>query len=205
MFQQFKNIDTAVRQLRIATILVVVSASLTSVFAILYGFDQVSKMQNKIYILSGDQVLEATAIDRKPDPEAEARAHISNFHLLFFSLEPNEMFISSTINKAFYLADGSAKRLYDDLREAGYFTYIISGNVSQTINIDSIAVDLGSYPFRWKCWATETLSRESKVTTRALVTTGRLRNSRRSANNGHGYIIEKLEVVDKQDLFIQNR
>jgi len=205
MFQKFKNIDTAVRQLRSATLLVVGSSVLVSVFAIYWGFDQVSKMQNRIYILSGDQALEAIATDRKANPGVEVKAHIRNFHQLFFSLEPDEKAILSNMNKAFYLADGSAKQLYDNLKEAGYFANIISGNVSQSINIDSIQVDMSSYPFHWKCWATEKLLRATTVTTRNLITNGLIRNSGRSDNNAHGYLIEKLQVMDNRDLLIQNR
>ena len=41
--------------------------------------------------------------------------------------------IQSNITKALYLADGSAKRQYENLKENGYYSNIISGNISQQI------------------------------------------------------------------------
>jgi hypothetical protein len=49
------------------------------------------------------------------------------------------------------VAVGSAKRAYDNLKENSYYANIISGNISQSINIDSIMVNTTDYPFYWKC------------------------------------------------------
>lgn len=205
MFEKIKTIDVAARQLRRITLVVAFGSVAGMLAAIFYGFNQADRAANRVYILAGDQALQALATDRKDNLLVEARAHIRNFHRLFFSLEPDEKVIRANMGQAFYLGDGSIKQQYDNLREAGYFSKIIAGNISQTVVVDSIRVVAGGYLCRWQCWATEKLVRPTTVTTRILVTRGSLRNTERSDNNPHGFLIEGLEVLDNRDLLIQNR
>jgi conjugative transposon TraK protein len=205
MFQTFKTIDTAVRQLRSVSKLVVLGSVLLSLYAIYYGYNQAWKIQDRIYILAGDKALEAVAADRKDNLAVEAKDHIRNFHQLFFTLEPDEKVITANIGRALYLGDGSVKRLYDNIQEAGYFSRIISGNISQSVAVDSIRLDMSAYPYPFTCWASQTLVRTSTVTTRNLVTTGWLRNTDRSDNNTHGFLIERFSVLDNHDLKTKNR
>jgi hypothetical protein len=50
--------------------------------------------------------------------------------------------IQQNITKALYLADGSAKQQYENLKENGYYSNIIAGNLSQQININSVQVQM---------------------------------------------------------------
>jgi conjugative transposon TraK protein len=156
-------------------------------------------------VMENGKAAEAVAVDRKEDLPVEARCHVRNFHVLFFTLDPDMKTILAGVGQAFYLADGSAKRLFDNLREAGYYAGIVAGNFSQSIRVDSVRVDIGRYPYRFKCYATEKIIRPTTITTRVLVTEGRLRNSARSDNNGFGFLIEGLEVLDNRDVLVQNR
>ncbi len=110
----------------------------------------------------------------------------------------------ATITKALYLADGSAKTQYDNLRESGFYANLIAGNISQQITVDSIQLDMNQYPFGFKCYATEKLIRTSSTVTRSLVTQGSLRNVARSDNNPHGFLIEKWETLENKDLNTQS-
>jgi len=126
------------------------------------------------------------------------------FHEDFFTLDPDDKAIQATITKALYLADESAKRQYDDLKEAGYYSNIVSGNISQQIVIDSISLDMKVYPYAFKCFATEKLIRTTSTTTRNLVTQGYLRNVSRSDNNPHGFLIEQWETLENKDEQVKN-
>src|SRR5258708_17327108 len=117
------------------------------------------KTGDRVYVLANGKVLEAVAASRKDNMPVEARDHIRVFYELFLSLEPDEKAIDSSMSRAFYLADGSVKRLYDNIREAGYFAGIISGNISQRTVVDSIQLDVKSYPLRFRCFATEKIIR----------------------------------------------
>ena len=100
-----------------------------------------AKVQDKIYILAGDKALEAYSSGRKDNVPVEARDHVTMFHQYFFTLDPDDKVIDANLEKALYLADGSAKKQYDNLKETGYYSNIISGNISQKINVDSVMVD----------------------------------------------------------------
>lgn len=200
MFKKMKNIDTAFRHIRSFTLIVIIGCVLTCCFALYKSFTLVSQMQSKIYILANGKALEAYASERKDNIPVEARDHVKTFHKLFFTLDPDDKAIAANITKALYLADGSAKRAYDDLKENGYYAGLISGNVNQTIAVDSLAVDINEYPYRFRCYATQSIVRPTSITTRSLVTEGALRNVSRSDNNPHGFLIERWSTIDNRDL-----
>lgn len=200
MFRKMKNIDTAFRHIRSFTLVVIIGCVLICCFALYKSFSLVSQMQSKIYILANGKALEAYASERKDNIPVEARDHVKTFHKLFFTLDPDDKAITANITKALYLADGSAKRAYDDLKENGYYAGLISGNVNQTIAVDSVAVDINEYPYKFRCYATQSIIRPTSITTRSLVTEGGLRNVSRSDNNPHGFLIERWRTIDNRDL-----
>lgn len=174
-------------------------------FCCLAVFPAGSAVPDKVYILASGKALEAFASDRKENIPVEARDHIRSFHQCFFTLDPDEKVINTNITRALYLADGSAKRLYDNLTESGYYAGIISGNISQEITVDSIALDMGSYPWYFRCYATQHIIRTSSIVTRDLVTEGWLRSVSRSDNNPHGFLIERWNTIENRDLSAQAR
>ena len=200
MFKKMKNIDTAFRHIRSFTLVVIIGCVLICCFALYKSFSLVSQMQSKIYILANGKALEAYASERKDNIPVEAKDHVKTFHKLFFTLDPDDKAIAANITKALYLADGSAKRAYDDLKENGYYAGLISGNVNQTIVVDSVAVDINEYPYKFRCYATQSIVRPTSITTRSLVTDGALRNVSRSDNNPHGFLIERWSTIDNRDL-----
>ncbi|UAB86010.1 conjugative transposon protein TraK [Zunongwangia sp. SCSIO 43204] len=200
MFKKMKNIDTAFRHIRGFTMLIIIGSVLLSCFALYKSFSLVSEMQDRIYILANGKALEAYSAGRKDNIPVEARDHVKTFHQLFFTLDPDDKAIATNITKALYLADGSAKRIYDDLKENGYYAGLISGNVNQTIHVDSVAVDINEYPYRFRCYATQCIIRPTSITTRSLITEGALRNVSRSDNNPHGFLIERWATIANKDL-----
>lgn len=205
MFRKAKNIDESFRQVRNFCALVVAASVLITGFAVFKSFSLVSTMQQKIYILANGKALEAYAAERKDNIPVEARDHVKTFHGYFFTLDPDDNAIKVNITKALYLADGTAKRVYDDLKENGYYAGLISGNVNQTISVDSVAVDVADYPYRFQCYATMKIIRPTTVTTRSLITEGALRNVSRSDNNPHGFLIERWNTIENRDLKTENR
>ena len=127
------------------------------------------------------------------------------FHHYFFTLDPDDKVIQANLLKALYLADASAKKQYDNLRENSYYANIISGNVSQEIRIDSIRIDTDQYPFYFRCSAVQRIIRATSIVTRSLITEGYLRNVQRSDNNPHGFLIERWNTVENKDIKSENR
>jgi conjugative transposon TraK protein len=205
MFSKMKNIDTAFRHVRGFTMLAITGCIIISCFSLYKSFSLVSQMQSKVYILANGKALEAYASDRKDNIPVEAKDHVKAFHKFFFTLDPDDKVIKSNITKALYLADDSAKRTYDDLKENGYYSGIISGNVSQTIQIDSVTIDINTYPYGFRCYSTQNIIRTTSIVHRNLITQGNLRNVSRSDNNPHGFLIERWNTIENRDLSSENR
>lgn len=205
MFNQMKNIDSAFRLIRSFTIVVIIGSFLLCCFALYKSFRLVSQMQSKVYILADSKALEANSSDRKDNIQVEARDHVKTFHEFFFTLDPDDKVIQQNLSKALYLADGSAKREYDNLKENGYYTNVIAGNISQKIQVDSISINITNYPYYFRCYATQNIIRATSTVSRSLITEGFLRNVSRSDNNPHGFLIERWSTIENRDLKIQNR
>lgn len=205
MFRQLKNIDTAFRYIRSFTIAVIVGNTLLAGFCYYQSYRLAGKVQGKIYVLYGDKVIEAFADDRKNYLPVEARAHVRDFHRLFFTLDPDERLIQSNITKAMYLADASARGKYQSLKESGFYTSVISGNVSQRIEVDSVNVDFNRKPYPFRCYATLQIRRPTSITTRSLVTEGYLQDAKASDNNSHGFLILNWTIIRNEDLNVINR
>ena len=205
MFKKMKNIDTAFRHVRGFTMLVIAGCVFICCFALYKSLSLVSKMQGKVYILANGKALEAYSSDRKDNIPVEAKDHVKTFHQLFFTLDPDDKVIKTNLTKALYLADASAKREYDNLKENGYYSGIISGNISQTINVDSVSIDINQYPYRFRCYATQSIVRTTSIVFRDLITEGALRNVSRSDNNPHGFLIERWTTIENRDIKTENR
>jgi conjugative transposon TraK protein len=205
MFQQLQNIDSAFKHIRLFSLVLIVCCAFTVCFTIYKSFALITESQERIYILSNGKALEAWSEERKDNIPVEARDHVRMFHHHFFTLDPDEKVIQSNITKALYLADASAKRQHDNLKENRYYSNVISGNISQTISIDSTRIDTDQYPFYFRCFAKQRLIRTTSIVTRSLVTEGYLRNVSRSDHNPHGFLIEKWSTLENKDIKTENR
>lgn len=203
MFQQLKNIDTAFRHVKTFSIFLILACLFISSFSLVKSYQAVQTAQNRIYILANGKALEAFSAGRKENIHVEAKDHVETFHEYFFSLDPDDKVIKTNVSKALYLADGSAKSQYDNLKEKGYYSNLISANISQKIRIDSVHLDVNQYPYFFRCYATQELIRSSSSTTRNLVTEGYLRNVSRSDNNPHGFLIERWQTISNHDTALQ--
>lgn len=205
MFTKTKNIESAFRHIKVFSLALIIGYTILCGFIVYSSLDAVRTLQGKIYVLVNGKALEAYASERSDNIGVEARDHIKTFHREFFTLAPDDKVILSNIKKALYLADESAKKEYDNLREQNYYSNVISGNVSQTVTTDSIAVDFNTYPYPFKFYGKQEITRPSSLVTRSLITTGFLRNVGRSDNNSHGFLIEKWHTLENNDLFIKTR
>lgn len=205
MFSKAKNIDRAFRSIKYFSLLVIIVCAFLSAFVMYNSYKLAARTQEKIYILANGKALEAYSSNRKDNIPVEIRDHVRIFHHYFFTLDPDEKVIQANITKALYLADGSAKKQYDNLKENSYYSNIMSGNISQEIDVDSVYVDVGRYPYYFRCYGTQRIIRSTTIVNRNLITEGFLRNVSRSDNNPHGFLIEKWSTLENKDIKTENR
>ena len=200
-FKSLKNIETSFKQIRIIAIVFVVLCAGITGYAVWNSFSFAEAQRQKIYVLDeGKSLMLALSQDLSQNRPVEAREHIKRFHELFFTLSPDKSAIESNINRALFLVDKSAFRYYQYMQEKGYYNRIVSGNINQIIQIDSVACNFDAYPYKTTVYAKQMIIRASNVTERSLVTRCDLRNSIRSDNNPHGFIMERFEIIENRDL-----
>ncbi len=169
--------------------------------ALIMVFDFAEKQRDKIYVLdNGKSLMLALSQDMSQNRPAEAREHVRRFHELFFTLSPDKSAIEHNINRALILSDNSAYNYYSDFAEKGYYNRIISGNINQVCNVDSVVCDFNNYPYTAKTYARQMIIRQSNVTQRSLITVCRLTNSSRSDDNPNGFIIEGFTILENKDI-----
>lgn len=205
MFQSLRNIDSAFRHIKWFSLVLIAACAATCCFTVYTSYRMVEKAGERIYVLSNAKAIEAFASERKDNIAVEARDHIRTFHHLFFSLSPDDKAIEAGIKRALYLADATAKVQYDDLKENGYYSGIISGNISQELITDSVVVVLEQYPYYWRYYGRQRIVRTTAVVMRSLTTEGMLRSVARSDNNPHGFLIEKWRTLENKDISIERR
>lgn len=202
MFTHLKNIETAFQQNKRIVALSIAASALIAVAAIWFSFRSYREAGAHIYVLANGKVLEAVAADRRENIPVEARDHVRMFHHYFFTLDPDEKVIEHNTRKALYLADESARNQYNGLREKNFYNNLISGNISQLIEVDSVQLNMDQYPYYFKCFAAQKLVRSTSTIRKLLITQGYLRNVSRSDNNPHGFLIEKWETLANRDTII---
>ncbi|HPM29959.1 MAG TPA: conjugative transposon protein TraK [Chryseolinea sp.] len=205
MFQQLKNIDTAFKHIRLFSLALIVACAFICCYTVYKSFQLITQTQERIYILSNAKALEAYSAERKDNIPVEARDHVKMFHHYFFTLDPDDKMIQAHVSKALYLADVSAKRQYDNLKESRYYSNIISGNISQDIEVDSISLNLDNYPYYFRYYSKQRIIRATSIVMRSLITEGYLRNVARSDNNSHGFLIERWNTLENKDIKTINR
>lgn len=193
-----KNIEAKVRLATFVALGSLVTALLMDVAGWAYAFKLVSNSQRSIYILDNNVPILARQTDMQMNRPAEYRAHVDLFHSIFFSLTPDDKYIEYQMKKAMYLIDESGVQQYNNLKEKGFFTSVLSSSSVLTLQTDSIALDLPRHYFRF--YGKLKIDRRSSTVIRSLVTEGNLQDIPRSDNNPHGVLITNWKTLENKDL-----
>ena len=205
-FKSLKNIESSFKQIRLFSIIFLCLCTAITGYALWSSYNFAEAQRQKIYVLdNGKSLMLALSQDLSQNRPVEAREHVRRFHELFFTLSPDKAAIESNIKRALFLSDKSAFNYYSDLSEKGYYARIVSGNINQAIQVDSVVCNFDKYPYQVMTYARQLIIRESNVTERSLITHCQLLNSVRSDNNPQGFTIEIFEIVENKDLKVTNR
>ncbi len=205
-FKTLRNIENSFRQIRLYAIAFAVLCISVVGYAVWQSYRFAEEQRQKVYVLdNGKSLMLALSQDASINRPVEAREHVRRFHELFFTLAPDKNAIESNMKRAFHLADKSAFDYYKDLSEKGYYNRIISGNVQQRIEVDSVICNFDSHPYAVRTYAKQFIIRSSNVTRRNLITSCYLVNSVRSDNNPQGFNIEKFAVMENKDIEVIER
>ncbi|WP_336687166.1 conjugative transposon protein TraK [Chryseobacterium bernardetii] len=200
-FKTLRNIESSFKQIRLFTFVFVVLCFGVVGVVVFKSYQFAEEQRQKIYVLdNGKSLMVALSQDMSINRPVEAREHVRRFHELFFTIAPDKNAIESNVKRAFNLSDQSAFNYYKDLQEKGYYNRIISGNIQQRIEVDSVVANFDSYPYDVKTYARQFIIRSSNLTIRNLITNCSLVNSVRSDSNPQGFTIEKFNVIENKDV-----
>jgi conjugative transposon TraK protein len=205
-FKSLKNIESSFKQIRLFSIIFLGLCAVITSYSVWSSYSFAEAQRQRIYVLDGGKSLMlALSQDLSQNRPVEAKEHVKRFHELFFTLSPDKDAIEGNIKRALFLSDKSAFNYYSDLSEKGYYNRIVSGNINQAIQVDSIICNFEAYPYKIITYARQMIIRESNVTERSLITRCKLLNSVRSENNPQGFSIEAFEILENKDLKVINR
>lgn len=193
-----KNIENKIKLAGIVSVTSLVVSLVIVILALSYAHKSAMMERKKIYILDGPTPLTASQTDMELNLEIEARNQIEIFHQYFFTLPPDDKYIQRNIEKAMYLADESALKQYNTLREQGFYSSILSSSAMLTIMTDSILIDMTNHSFMY--YGIQRIERPSSILRRQLVTSGKFTRVTRSDNNPHGLLITNWRTETNKDI-----
>jgi hypothetical protein len=188
------EISTAIGFLKKISIFSILASVVISVASIAFATYQIRKASKQLYLLDTNgaafSAKQSEYVHRKP----EIINHIRNFHDLFYGVD--QFNYETRVNDALYLIGNSGKDLYLTLKASGWYSKLVSNNLSQSIHEDSLIVYDNVYPYVARYYGRVTVSRtdlQAKETKR-IQSTFILHNVSRTEKNPHGLLIENYLV-----------
>ena len=197
ILQITRDIEKSFSRMRTLSIVSVVASFVFALVVGVMAFNYSEQQRQKIYVLDqGKSLLLALQTDAIMSKDIEIRDHVTRFHELMFTLSPQKQTISENLDRALNLADKSAYDYSQDLAEKGYYSRLVSANISQQMLVDSVVFQGSGYPYQVKTYARQYVVRESTLSEYSFVSSCQLVNSSRSDVNPHGLMIEKFRVLE---------
>ncbi|WP_160068722.1 conjugative transposon protein TraK [Sphingobacterium bovisgrunnientis] len=195
-----RNIESKIRLASWISILSLITSIIISLGVSFFAFKQIHIARKSVYILDKNSTpYQANQLDVNVNRPLEYRTHVNLFHMLFFTLAPDEKFMEYQMKKAMYLIDETGALQYNNLREKGFFNSILSSSAVLTIQTDSIHIDPKRKYFRY--YGKQTIDRRSSTVVRTIITEGHLHDLKlRTENNGHGVLITKWKTIENKDI-----
>lgn len=205
IIKYFDTIETSFRKLKFITVVSIASGVIIALGAVYISGQQMLSNNDNIYVIDRGSAVMAARSGQDAYRDLEVKDHIERFHELMFNLSPNSESIKRNLDRALVMSDKSAYDYWSDLSERGFYSRIVSANISQEIVIDSVKVDMSSYPYQAKTYAKVFMLRESNITAYDFESSCRLVDVERSPSNPHGLMIEKFRVSKNENMGTRQR
>ena len=205
LIKYFDNIDSSFRKMKFLTIASLISAGCVCVLSVGIAAWSSEHARESVYVIEKGSAVMARRSHEDANRDMEAADHVTRFHELMFNLSPSSESIKRNVDRALLMSDRSAYDYWMDLSERGFYQRLVSANVSQEIVVDSVKVDMQSYPYGAITYGKLFLLRESNITSYQFESTCRLVEVERSPSNPHGMMIEKFLVTRYDNLGTRKR
>ncbi|GAA0716315.1 conjugative transposon protein TraK [Aquimarina litoralis] len=199
--KSLKNIPASFALAKRALLYCLIISTLISIGSLVWAFVTTNNIKNTAFVLTKDgqaammQGISLNEVDefRKP----EIINHIKMFHESFWEID--QFNYKRRIDRALYLSGRSGKQLFKTLQANGHLAKLVTENLTQKIDIDSIKVNDKVTPYKAKFYGKLRVSRtdqkvESVNEFRANFV---LHNVARTNENPHGLLIENYLLKSK--------
>ena len=185
LIKYFDTIESGFRRMKFLTLSAVALAVAVPSVSIALSYSFVNRRTGSVYVVTGGEASLARLSDGESVRDLEVRDHVSRFHELMFNLAGYDY--------------------YQMLSETDFYARLIAANASQQIAIDSMAVNMGVYPYEAEVTGKLYVMRQSSITAYDFESRCSLVNIERSESNPHGLMIEKFRVVRNRQLGTRQR
>ena len=199
------DLISSFRGMKILTWGAVLSCVLICTVAIALSFRYAKQQEFKIYVLEKGSIMEAVRAENGAQRDLEVIDHVTRCHELFYNIAPNVTTINQNINRALELADKSAYQYFSNLKERQYFQTLIDINATQQISVDSVKVDIMTYPYKAKTYSSLYVLRESTVALYKMQSSCDVVEAGRTKNNPHGLMISNYYAETPRLVESRNR
>ena len=201
----YSGIDQELRRRRGLVTATLVFAGIVCVGVVLLSFRFVSKSRDTVYVVDKGSTIMAAIAEGDVQRDLEVEDHVRRFHELMFNLAPSTESQQRNLEQALHMADRSAYDWWQDQSESGYYARLVSANISQEIQIDSVRFSMQSYPYPARLYGKVYLTRESNITAYDFMSECRLSDVPRSRSNPHGLMVERFSVKRYESLGTRKR
>ncbi|MBD0851873.1 conjugal transfer protein TraK [Maribacter arenosus] len=185
----YKNIYDVLKLNRYVTIIVTVTALLSSVFSGVMVFNMYQKAMDSAFAVNTDgSVIPLKLVSQKENLQVEALSHLQLFHEYFYGIDDSNY--ESNLEKALWLGNSTVDNVYRQKKADGVYNRILQYSlVQKVLNVES-QVDLRAEPYRFKTITVFEINRGSVIDRYEMVSTGELITvDRNYPKNTHGLLI----------------
>ncbi|GJM64623.1 conjugative transposon protein TraK [Persicobacter diffluens] len=175
-----------------------VTSILIVILILVFTNIQLDKTRKNIYVLDEATPILAKQVGTEANRMVEYQSHVNIFHLLFWTLAPDDKMIKRNIGRSMYLGDESVHAEYNNISEKGFYNQLISSTTTVTIEMDSVNIDPATLEFVY--YGTQRFERETGVSKRKIKTTGVLKDVIRTDNNPHGVLITQYLTLENKSI-----
>jgi len=201
----YSGIDQELRRRRGLVTATLLFAGVVCVGVVILSFLFVRESRDTVYVVDKGSTIMATIASGSVQRDLEVEDHIRRFHELMFNLAPSSESQSRNLEQALHMADRSAYDWWQDQSESGYYARLVSANITQEIQIDSVRFSMQQYPYPARLYGKVFLTRESNITAYDFVSECRLSDVPRSRSNPHGLMVERFAVRRYESLGTRKR
>lgn len=201
----FGGIDQELRSRKMLVVATLLFSAAVCIGVVVASFMFVRQSRDTVYVVDKGSTIMASIAAGDVQRDLEIEDHVRRFHELLFNLAPSTESQKRNLEQALHMSDRSVYDWWRDQSESGYYNRLVSANISQEIQIDSVQFSMQAYPYPARLFGKVYLTRESNITAYDFVSECRLSDVPRSRSNPHGLMIEKFSIRKYDSLGTRKR